>query len=62
MVRFGIPHLSIGIYPEWNVKIYTCPLKLARIMIGIYPEWNVKLNPDMLDNLHTALEYIQNGM
>ena len=34
----------IGIYPEWNVKIFLYHISNSRICIGIYPEWNVKIS------------------
>ena len=33
---------AIGIYPEWNVKIFVSPKCFMVEEIGIYPEWNVK--------------------
>ena len=35
--------LTIGIYPEWNVKPNRKLQGRFCLMIGIYPEWNVKL-------------------
>ena len=34
---------SIGIYPEWNVKVLAFDTVSTWLSIGIYPEWNVKL-------------------
>ena len=33
---------TIGIYPEWNVKVLMYFRYGEKAMIGIYPEWNVK--------------------
>ena len=33
---------TIGIYPEWNVKMNAKSINLTYRLIGIYPEWNVK--------------------
>ena len=37
-----ISSLKIGIYPEWNVKLFYQPFLSSLRYIGIYPEWNVK--------------------
>jgi len=34
--------LTIGIYPEWNVKEDVFYTGVEKPDIGIYPEWNVK--------------------
>ena len=34
--------LTIGIYPEWNVKSINIEFYKKAVSIGIYPEWNVK--------------------
>ena len=54
--------VTIGIYPEWNVKAEGCNNLQDCEKIGIYPEWNVKENQNFAMSVPGLLEYIQNGM
>ena len=48
----GLFNLSIGIYPEWNVKAHPATENQMPTFIGIYPEWNVKCILPVLRSLY----------
>ena len=54
--------ITIGIYPEWNVKDCLNRKNSLEVHIGIYPEWNVKNAIATNPPIAPTLEYIQNGM